>query len=150
MTAAALALPSIANASGFFWQHQDAAGIAAAAARGMKRASSQDWTSGTSQDRARDFRGWLVARAWVAGCLAGTVTMQGESGPLLIANDYPAVIRAVNKGVLLSDDANRSPVARDVEELVKLLGHKIAAEAHREKRSLFQKLLMLRPSDATE
>lgn len=67
-----------------------------------------------------------------------------------IANDYPAVIRAVNKGVLLSDDANRSPVARDLEELVKLLGHRPAEESSREKRSLFQKLLMLRPSDATE
>lgn len=68
-----------------------------------------------------------------------------------ISNDYPAVIRAVNKGVLLSDDANRSPVARDVEELVKLLGHKVAeGAAAREKRSLFKKLLMLRPSDATE
>ena len=32
-----------------------------------------------------------------------------------IANDYPAVIRAVNKGVLLRDDGRRSPVARDIE-----------------------------------
>jgi pilus assembly protein CpaE len=68
-----------------------------------------------------------------------------------ISNDYPAVIRAVNKGVLLADDANKSPVARDVEELVKLLGHKLTEEAPLQgKRSLFQKLLMLRPSDATE
>lgn len=67
-----------------------------------------------------------------------------------VANDYPAVIRAVNKGVLVGDDATRSSVTRDLDDLVKLLGHRPAEEAPREKRSLFQKLLMLRPSDATE
>ncbi len=67
-----------------------------------------------------------------------------------IANDYPAVIRSVNKGVLLRDDASRSVVARDIDELVKTVGHGKDEEAPREKRSLFKKLLMLRTSDATE
>lgn len=67
-----------------------------------------------------------------------------------IANDYPAVIRAVNKGVLLRDDASRGPVARDIDELVKVVGHPKGEAAPREKRSLFKKLLTLRTSDATE
>lgn len=67
-----------------------------------------------------------------------------------IANDYPAVIRAVNKGVLLRDDSSRGPVGRDIDELVKTIGHAKSEAAPREKRSLFKKLLTLRTSDATE
>jgi pilus assembly protein CpaE len=67
-----------------------------------------------------------------------------------IANDYPSVIRAVNKGVLLRDDSSRGPVGRDIDDLVKVMGHTKSEAAPREKRSLFKKLLTLRTSDATE
>ncbi|ACL66343.1 Flp pilus assembly protein ATPase CpaE-like protein [Anaeromyxobacter dehalogenans 2CP-1] len=69
-----------------------------------------------------------------------------------IANDYPAVIRAVNKGVLVRDEAGRSAVARDIDDLLKVVGHVRAEPAAepRERRSLFKKLLTLRTSDATE
>lgn len=40
----------------------------------------------------------------------------------LIGNDFQALSRAVNRGVLLWDEAPRSVVARDVESLAKVLG----------------------------
>jgi pilus assembly protein CpaE len=39
-----------------------------------------------------------------------------------IANDYPTIVRAINRGVLLIDDAPRATVTRDLEALAGALG----------------------------
>lgn len=69
-----------------------------------------------------------------------------------VANDYPAVIRAVNRGQMLLDDAPRAPVTKDVEKLVRTLGHVSSSDAApgREKRSLLQRFFTPRMSHATE
>lgn len=68
-----------------------------------------------------------------------------------IANDYPAVIRAVNRGQMLLDDAPRAPVTKDLEKLVRALGHvRSDAAPAQEKRSLLQRFFTPRMSHATE
>lgn len=69
-----------------------------------------------------------------------------------VANDYPGVIRAVNRGQMLLDDAPRAPVTKDVEQLVRVVGHvRSPEEAPRpEKRSLLQRFFTPRMSHATE
>jgi pilus assembly protein CpaE len=69
-----------------------------------------------------------------------------------VANDYPAVIRAVNRGQMLLDDAPRAPVTKDVEKLVRVVGHVPSPDAApaQEKRSLLQRFFTPRMSHATE
>jgi pilus assembly protein CpaE len=65
-----------------------------------------------------------------------------------VANDYPAVIRAVNRGQMLLDEAPRSPVTRGIEQLVDVVGHTRAGEAGREKPSLFKRFFNSRTGNA--
>lgn len=65
-----------------------------------------------------------------------------------IANDYPAVIRAVNKGQLVLDAAPRSIVTKNVEALAAALGH-APAEELREKGSILSRFFAARTSHAT-
>jgi pilus assembly protein CpaE len=66
-----------------------------------------------------------------------------------IPNDYAAVIRAVNRGQLLLDEAPRSPVTKGVEQLIGVLGHTRDEEAARERPSLLKRFFHSRASDAT-
>jgi pilus assembly protein CpaE len=66
-----------------------------------------------------------------------------------VANDYPAVIRAINRGQMLSEDSPRSPVTKDVEQLVGVLGHGAAAAQAGEKPSLLRRFFTARTSHAT-
>lgn len=66
-----------------------------------------------------------------------------------ISNDYPSVVRAVNKGILLADQAPKAQVTRELEGLVSLLGHAEPA-AHAERKSLLQRFFAPRLSHATE
>lgn len=68
-----------------------------------------------------------------------------------IANDYPTVIRAVNRGQLLLDDAARAQVTRDVEGLAGLLGHaKPAAQAPTGKRSFLKRFFTSKVAHAAQ
>jgi pilus assembly protein CpaE len=62
-----------------------------------------------------------------------------------ISNDYPAVVKAVNKGVLLSQHAPKAQVTRDLEALVSVLGHAERGEEARS-RSLFHRFFAPRLS----
>lgn len=62
-----------------------------------------------------------------------------------IANDYPAVVKAVNKGVLLAQHAPRAQVTRDLEGLASVLGH-AGPEEHAQPRTLFQRFFAPRAS----
>lgn len=66
-----------------------------------------------------------------------------------VANDYPAVIRAINRGQMLSEDSPRSHVTKDVEQLVGVLGHGAAAAQAGEKPSLLRRFFTARTSHAT-
>lgn len=66
----------------------------------------------------------------------------------MVANDYPAVIRAINRGQMLSEDSPRAQVTKDVERLVGVLGHG-GAEATGEKPSLLRRFFPVRTSHAT-
>ncbi len=66
-----------------------------------------------------------------------------------IPNDYPAVIRAVNRGQLLLDEAPRSPATKGIEQLIAMTGHTSAGEAPRERPSILKRLFNSRASDAT-
>ncbi len=66
-----------------------------------------------------------------------------------VANDYPAVIKAVNRGQMLFDEAPRSPVTRDIEQLVDVVGHTRAGEVDREKPSLFKRFFNSRAGNAS-
>lgn len=71
-----------------FWVHEDGAGISAAAARGVARAESGDWTSGDIAVRVADFRGYLVYRSWLAAKLAGKTGTSEEKGAFQIDPDW--------------------------------------------------------------
>jgi pilus assembly protein CpaE len=66
-----------------------------------------------------------------------------------VANDYPAVIKAVNHGQMLFDEAPRSPVTRGIEQLVDVVGHTRAGEVDREKPSLFKRFFNSRAGNAS-
>jgi pilus assembly protein CpaE len=66
-----------------------------------------------------------------------------------IPNDYPAVIRAVNRGQLLLDDAPRSLVTKGIEQVIGVVGHTRGGEAPRERPSLLKRFFNSRASDAT-
>jgi pilus assembly protein CpaE len=51
-----------------------------------------------------------------------------------IANDYPTIVRAINRGVLLIDDAPRATVTRDLEALAGALGASSAEASAPERR----------------
>jgi hypothetical protein len=89
----AIVLPAGLSPAINWWYHEDANGITEAAERGAQRALNADWTSGTSADRVRDFRGSLVARSWVMAALSGNAGMgNGDgaaAGPLVIDVVYP-------------------------------------------------------------
>jgi pilus assembly protein CpaE len=65
-----------------------------------------------------------------------------------IPNDYPAVLRGINRGQLLFDHAPRAQVTRSVAQLVSVVGH--AAQGDVEPRpSLLRRFLGARTTDAT-
>jgi len=64
-----------------------------------------------------------------------------------ISNDYPAVVKAVNKGVLLSQHAPKAQVTRDLEGLASVLGHGPGEDAR--PRSLLQRFFAPRLSHGT-
>jgi pilus assembly protein CpaE len=66
-----------------------------------------------------------------------------------VANDYPAVIRAVNRGQLLFEEAPRSQVTKGVEQLAAVVGHTRGRDEARERPSLLKRLFNSRASDAT-
>jgi pilus assembly protein CpaE len=66
-----------------------------------------------------------------------------------IANDYPAVVRAVNKGILLSDQAPRAQVTRELDALVSILGV-AKAEAEQARKSILHRFFAPRLSHAVE
>jgi pilus assembly protein CpaE len=66
-----------------------------------------------------------------------------------IANDYPAVIRAVNRGLMLSEAAPRSQVTRGIAQLVESLRQTGAGAPEREKPSLLSRFFGPRASHAT-
>jgi pilus assembly protein CpaE len=65
-----------------------------------------------------------------------------------VANDYPAVVRAVNRGRLLVDEAPRAQIAKDVQQLVTVLGHPLAEEAPQPRPSFLRRILSPRTSHA--
>lgn len=67
-----------------------------------------------------------------------------------VANDYPAVIRCVNKGVLLAEEAPKAQVTRDCDAIASLLLGSGAEQQPAAKRSFFQRILPLRANHATE
>jgi pilus assembly protein CpaE len=66
-----------------------------------------------------------------------------------VANDYPAVIRAINRGQLLFEDSPRAQVTMDVEQLVRVLGHGRPEEPAAEKGSLLRRFFSPRTTHAT-
>ncbi len=66
-----------------------------------------------------------------------------------VANDYPAVIRAINKGVLLAIEGKASAVAHDVDALLALLDDTGAHLAASERRSIFSRFFSSKVSHAT-
>jgi len=66
-----------------------------------------------------------------------------------IANDYPAVIRGINRGQLLFEEAPRAQVTKNVQQLVTVLGHVTQAEEPEETRSLFRRFLGSRTTHVT-
>jgi hypothetical protein len=62
------------------WRHRPAGDVSAAASRGVDRALSGDWRSGSLAERVDDFRGWLLAHAYAEARLVGSVALAvGES-----------------------------------------------------------------------
>ena len=84
----ALALPVGLPPADAYWIHEDPTGIAAAATRGVNRAIGRDWTSGSIEDRAAEFRAALVYRSWIAAKILGHSGMSAERGALGMAPDY--------------------------------------------------------------
>jgi pilus assembly protein CpaE len=67
-----------------------------------------------------------------------------------VANDYPTVIRAVDRGQLLLDEAPRAQVTRDVENLVAVLGHVRPAAGENHKRSFLHRFFSSKVAHAAE
>lgn len=59
----------------WFYQAPD---VSVSAERGLRRALSRDWQSGTLQERTADLRGWLASNAWARARLVGFVGQVGE------------------------------------------------------------------------
>jgi pilus assembly protein CpaE len=82
-----------------------------------------------------------------------TVDVVGETAGIpvaaMISNDYSAVVRAVNKGVLLMEAAPKSPVTREVEGLASLLFATPPAP-RAERKSLLKRFFTPRLSHAAE
>ncbi len=74
----------------------------------------------------------------------------GEPVRATVANDYPAVIRCVNKGLLLAEEAPKAQVTRDCDAIATLLLGTEPEQQPAAKRSFFQRILPLRASHATE
>jgi pilus assembly protein CpaE len=66
-----------------------------------------------------------------------------------LANDYPAVVRALNKGVLLAEQAPRAQVTRDVDVLASLVGQIELVELEPRGKSLLQRFFAPRLSHGT-
>jgi pilus assembly protein CpaE len=66
----------------------------------------------------------------------------------MVSNDYPAVVRAVNKGVLLMEQAPRAQVTRELEGLVSLLV-RATPQSGAERKSLLQRFFAPRLSHGT-
>jgi hypothetical protein len=56
-----------------------------------------------------------------------------------LSNDYPTVVRCVNKGVLLVDEASRAPVTRDLQAVVAVLAPAAGREVPTPKPSLLKR-----------
>jgi pilus assembly protein CpaE len=56
-----------------------------------------------------------------------------------MSNDYPTVVRCINRGVLLVDDAAKAAVTRDLEGVLTVLGPGAEREAPAAKRSILKR-----------
>jgi pilus assembly protein CpaE len=56
-----------------------------------------------------------------------------------LSNDYPTVVRCVNKGILLVDDAPRAPITRDLQAVIALLGPAAGREVRAPKPSILKR-----------
>jgi pilus assembly protein CpaE len=67
-----------------------------------------------------------------------------------IGNDYPSVVKAVNKGVLLADHAPRAQVTHEIDGLLALLGQVGPSVHSAGRKSLFNRFFAPRLSHAVE
>jgi len=65
-----------------------------------------------------------------------------------LASDYPAMVRSINRGRLLIDDAPRSPLAKDLEGLTSLLAGHEQAEPVATRPGLLKRLFGARTAHA--
>jgi pilus assembly protein CpaE len=66
-----------------------------------------------------------------------------------VANDYPSVVKALNKGVLLAQQAPRAPVTRELDALAGLVGASDAAVEHAPRSSMLQRFFATRLNHGT-
>ncbi len=100
-----------------------------AAVRNAQRCLEVFGKLGYSQDKVQ-----VVLNRFHKSAAIGPAIIEETLGvPLAatIANDFPAIARAVGKGAVVVDDAPRSPLRRDVEALVPLAGLRTGEVARR-------------------